>query len=956
MKPRIIPTHAIDEGFDRQNLSVIRKRFEAINADRLRRMHQALSSRHQQFLDVLPLLLHCNHPMLPGFVSRQTPCKISAYKPSKADIDTARTIARSFTLNFDPDIPEDIYGIYVMGSVGTIAQSDRSDIDIWLCHRPGLPREALERLRSKCDRISRWALGLRLEAHFFLMDYEAFKLGQLSSLDQESSGSAQRMLLLDEFYRSSIYLAGRVPLWWFVPEACESNYISHSHTLLERRFINPDQVLDFGGVANIPEGEFIGAGIWQLYKAIESPYKSVLKLLLLEMYVSEYPAIQPLSLQFKRRIFEGELNIDKLDSYVMMYECLERYLLAKEQTKRLELARRCFYFKINRALSRVNNRRHRPWQLSEIQRLIERWGWTKDDLMQLDSRKLWKIATVASERALLVNELNHSYQTLLDFAHETGSNRIISVEELTVLGRKLQAAFERRPGKIEWINPNISSDLTEENLELSLVNEFQEHNPNWVLSTLSGPATARERIAVRASRSVVELLLWAYYNGIIDNSSHIDLHPGDSAFSLKQCQRVLAELRKWLPKPTEIAAHKCFMHSARTLRTLLFLNVATSPPTNLSRTGLRRLSERSDALRYGGQEENLVISADLVTINSWHEVHVRRFDSEHALLEALKEILQLNLPNEQQDMPEVSVECVGEDNANLISFRVKQWLGEILQCFYGHDGSHKRYLFQLSGNILCLQFVGMRPVLRTFLNQHDLMDYLAQTQNRFSAITLDSHCLNNTPLAVIFSKMRRNTISVFFRRFDIGMEVYIADERGSVSHALFRNQRTVNPLQPLHRFLRSVINRQALSQPDLLADFGICPIYFYELILGSGQQYSLRQRPISPDHNQASVFGLKAVAYSDEANALRYDFYCDDTGFSYQEFGRELYLEVARFVLSRRHGNQNYPLYLTDLDLSLCENELAGSGRLQTTHYVHIKRELEEHLNDALGILHAAKP
>ena len=165
----------------------------------------------------------------------------------------------------------------IWGVSGTIAQSDRSDLDIWLCHKPGLTREQLGLLQDKCEGISDWAEQQRLEVHIFLMDFEAFKRGRLSSLDKESSGSAQHLLLLDEFYRSAIFIAGRAPLWWYVPEKDETNYRAHAGELIDKRFITPHHVLDFGGVANIPEGEFVGAGIWQLYKAIESPYKSVSK-------------------------------------------------------------------------------------------------------------------------------------------------------------------------------------------------------------------------------------------------------------------------------------------------------------------------------------------------------------------------------------------------------------------------------------------------------------------------------------------------------------------------------------------------------------------------------------------------------------------------------------------------------------------------------------------------------
>ncbi len=946
----LIPQHTINDGFDRQNLSILRKRFIAVNSDRLNRMRSALATRHQVFLDALPMLFHCNHPMLPGFVNRKTPCKISGFKPQKKDITATKTLARSFTVHYEPDISEDIYGIYVMGSVGTIAQSERSDVDIWLCHRPGLRFEQLHLLQRKCDLITEWAASQRLEAHFFLMDCNAFKQGKLSSLDKESSGSAQRMLLLDEFYRSAIYIAGRTPLWWYVPERNETDYQSHAHELLEKRFVTPHHVLDFGGLAEIPGGEFIGAGIWQLYKAIESPYKSVLKLLLLEVYVSEYPHIRPLSLSYKNEIFAGKWDIDYLDSYVMIYRRIEEYLRAQGQFKRLELARRCFYFKVNRALSRSSKHSARPWQRELLKSLVDEWGWSDEDLHTLDSRNAWKVARVASERAQLVNELNFSYQFLLEFAQAQNIDRSISVEELTVLGRKLQAAFERRPGKIDWINPNISSDLSEDVVGITQTAARDGQPELWTAQPAGVSANSRKDTSIRSSTSLVELLLWCYYNRIVESHTYLDL-TNVKTVSAMEAKKILSVFEQWLPNPGKSAAHENFFETAKPLNALILLNVGALPSPELSQHGLQRLSENTDAFRYGGREENLVVSADLCTTNSWNELHVRRFEKPTALLDCLQEFLQLSLPGTHQSAPELRIECIGSDHSSTIAHRVQEWISEITRCFYSPNAGRKRYLFQLSEKLHRLQFKGMRPAVKAFSSENELIASLAEPQREFSGIAVDSHCLRKTPIPLIANKMRRNAISVFYRHYGIGMEIYIADEKGSISRSIIRDQHDQNPLVPMHRFLRAAINRQARSQPDLLADFGICPIYFYEVVHRPGQVMSARQTPISQSIRQTNMFEVKAIAYSDDNETIYYDFYCDDQEFSYRSFKDQLFLVVAQFVISRRDRGEDYPIYMTDLDLSLCDKLIAEDGELQLTHYLNVKSDLETKLNDAIGVL-----
>ncbi|MDO6750026.1 hypothetical protein, partial [Gilvimarinus sp. 1_MG-2023] len=52
---------------DRKQLKRLKQRFLGLNTVRLERTRQAIGNRQQLFLDVLPELLHVNHPMLTGY-------------------------------------------------------------------------------------------------------------------------------------------------------------------------------------------------------------------------------------------------------------------------------------------------------------------------------------------------------------------------------------------------------------------------------------------------------------------------------------------------------------------------------------------------------------------------------------------------------------------------------------------------------------------------------------------------------------------------------------------------------------------------------------------------------------------------------------------------------------------------------------------------------------------------
>ncbi len=302
-----------EDGIGRQQLLTVRRRFLGLHRERLRIITRELTPNQRIFIDLLPLLFHINHPTLPGFAGSDTPIGIPDYAPTQAVLRLARKLSRSFEYKKRARRRFHIQALYLMGSIGSIAHTRGSDFDIWLCHDPELDSAARDLLRLKARKIEAWGKELNLEVHFFLMDVDAFRGGKLDTLSHESSGTTQPHLLLEEFYRTGVLLAGRYPVWWMVPPEEEANYTRYVSMLFHKRFIDPLDCLDFGSLEAIPVEEFLGAAHWQLFKGIESPYKTILKLFLTEAYARDYPDIRWLCHETKQAIYSGDFDLHKLD-------------------------------------------------------------------------------------------------------------------------------------------------------------------------------------------------------------------------------------------------------------------------------------------------------------------------------------------------------------------------------------------------------------------------------------------------------------------------------------------------------------------------------------------------------------------------------------------------------------------------------------------------------------------
>lgn len=950
-----LDSESIDNGLDRINLGLLQKRFMHLNRERWLRMRSALSYRQALFLDTLPLLFHCNHPMLPGYVSHTTPAGISGYRPSKTDISRGKSLARSFCLA-GGYLGEDIWGMYLMGSIGSLAHSHHSDFDIWLCHRPGLSDQGLAELEQKCLRISQWARIQRLDMHFFLMDCDAFRAGTPLGMDADSSGTAQRQLLLDEFYRTALHIAGRLPIWWFVPHQDEPDYARYVSTLTERRYLRPNTTLDFGTMHEIPAGEFLGAGIWQLYKAIASPYKSVLKLLLMESYVADFPDIRPLALDFKQQVYAASPDINTLDPYLLSYQRIERYLLRQGDHQRLELARRCLYFKVNKPLSRKPGRRGKSWQRQLLEGLVAEWQWDQDYLHFLDQRSKWKTLQVKAERTQLVQALNQSYRRLTQFARDTGAERAISAGELNVLGRKLQAAFDRRPGKVDWVNPGISKDLSESALTLRQTEANEASTTpqyNWqLLGSETGADTP-----LRQSDSPAALLLWGHLNGIIEGHLQLTIEqPTTDPTQIlleNQIRRTLVHLQQWLPLPRPEPSHQLFERPAAPRRVLFLINLGAEPGSPETPRQGAWPHPSSDPMNYGRSCQNLVASVDLLLENTWGELTCERFQGSSALLNALQTYLSLSLPDSHQAPPELMVECLGHTQGALIRQRIHQWLRDITLCYYTRSKPPgTRYIFTLSGHYWSLQFRGPKLLIREHPDLAQLLDYLGESQRRFSPIVLDSQTLLNHPLKWLARRITARSISVFYHRRNHTLDLYVADERGSVILCECEHTPKLNALNTLHRFLRAVQTRQtghAIS-PASRPKFGVQPIAFYELVSDIAHQLHLNKKNIALDLDSLNLMELKGLVDCQPSGQHRTSFFCHEQAFDWQQLGQDVFLTTAQFILQQRRHHERYPVFITDLELNLSHLQ-DQREELQTSHYLRVKMELERKLSAAIKAL-----
>ncbi|MFV2055900.1 MAG: class I adenylate cyclase [Thiohalomonadales bacterium] len=934
------------------DVKAIKKRFLVINRERLQRIQHGLSWRQRDFLDLIPVFFHLNHAMLPGFVSKETPAGISKYVPSQKSLDAVKAIAKTFVHKQRALRGYDIFSLFIMGSMGTIAQSADSDFDIWVCHNPDLNKRQLGELRQKCDRIEEWGAGIGLEVHFFLVNSDEFRQGEMEELSSESSGSTQHHLLLEEFYRTSILVAGRYPIWWLVPPEEEVNYDDFTYQLTHKRFVSSDEVIDFGGLDRIPVEEFFGAALWQVYKGIDSPYKSVLKILLMETYASEFPKTELISMQYKRCVYDGVCDLNLLDPYAMLLHRLESHLEKSDDKIRLQLVRRCFYFKVNQPLSTVV-RKDDDWQRELLWNMIEQWGWQAAELKELDNRDSWKVESVFRERKLLVDELTKSYLFLSNFARNCADLPSISQTDLNILGRKLYAAFERKAGKIELINRGISSNIHESKITVQQIANLETKEEVWSLLAEKNDNGNPVQAVLKKGRSAAELITWCHFNKIIHAGTVISLNAIRGILTVKEIRSILDALDHEYPggaffvpqsedfnKPPVIAGGS------------LFVNVGLDPLPQHSRRGTDIVSDRSDILNYSGFSFNLALSFDMVIISSWHEILTYRYSGVQGLLNCICQYLWWHKKKDFQHGPAtLSAFSFSSTHSIAIAQRIEKLFSDFVRNFYFKGELRQlNYILEIEQSYYVIS-----TDIDNFQYEHaeslsGLCEILARPQQSFVPIMADRYALCSSVLPQLFSKNKSGKIQLFYEVSASIAIIYVLDDHGSLFNQFLPFHDDQALVSQFSLFFKSVLSRRGYLMEQNSASNPADSIECYRVTKRVSGAVVFDRSLMEDIVQRARYFHVQVIGNVVNQKTV-FTIYCDDMEFSSYEYGSGLFKEVAKFVLSQRKSGIKYPIYITDLDLAPGLLDDRPSSSVQIIEFLNYKKRIEEKLNSELSKL-----
>ncbi|GAB6095158.1 hypothetical protein JCM14469_14100 [Desulfatiferula olefinivorans] len=453
-----------------------RRAFMAYTITRIRELLRNLPPARADLFQALPFLLHVNRPEFPCYVASDHRF-YGIYRFDRSGFfkfGLRRFKTDPATLDNPADDEAPILGLYLMGSAGTLTQSRHSDFDFWvIVEENRLNENRLALLRQKLHLIETWCRELhQQDVTFFIMDVNKLRHNEFSVVDGESSGSAQPTILKDEFYRTFIMIAGKIPLWAVMPKDFDGSLSPESALALA----GPDYI-DTGDLTEIDSRECLGAVLWQVYKARKDPVKALIKASLAAYYAFNAAPSALLSSRVKAAFGQTRLDDYLCDPYLTVFDTIMAFYREMDDPKGLALIRQCIMLRL---LGYPDIERTDPGGPKGrlLARFADAWDRGRKDLNRLSAMASWSEADKIAFEDNLFDKLSFLYELILRSLDDEDAVIAMRPEDLSILKNRTAAFIQKKPGKI----PRCSTILRTRARNLSLwIGPDREQKTAWAV-------------------------------------------------------------------------------------------------------------------------------------------------------------------------------------------------------------------------------------------------------------------------------------------------------------------------------------------------------------------------------------------------------------------------------------------------------------------------------------------
>jgi|GEM_PF-4324202 len=502
-----------------QLLTVLEERYRDFvhyNRQRLEILRRLLPPHRQRLLSLIPLLFQINHHQTPGYVDGLL------YNPGVYGFRLTDELRR-LRAEFVPKSRSPSTGvrrkplidcIASIGSAGTLAQTPKSDLDIWIVVSDEASQGTYDLLEEKAAKIHEFLLSQdkTLDMTFYMASPARVRRHYFGAVSDDSAGSALGKLLKEEFYRTCVVWTGKFPLWWCVPPNVSKmqEYFEWSagYDMAKAPFIS--DIMDMGPIERSKPEQYLAAVLWQTNKSLTSPFKSLLKLTAVNA-AADSPGQKSIAERLRLNVAQNPTHGRVTDPYLCLFDYCATYWRNRERDDCVRLMADMFFLKLHEGqkqkekdknadrMTRTQDQYDEAMyrKRAEVRGMLYSWGHSGERQRELANIKEWNFMRGMSYRADIQDFVLAAYDRVMVRLNELGiklergevtalrddvdESALSLLREFSTISQKVDTYYGRARCKIDPVPPAFR-EILHQNTYTFRFDPQADRGKRWALS------------------------------------------------------------------------------------------------------------------------------------------------------------------------------------------------------------------------------------------------------------------------------------------------------------------------------------------------------------------------------------------------------------------------------------------------------------------------------------------
>jgi len=632
---------------DTEALHDNRQSFLRFNRFKIHRNLITLSAIDQTIFLIIPRLLHVHQEGLPGYFEGDPPCGILNFTLDQEAQYALEEMFPEVIVRRNPDLKPVIHTALLMGSVGSIAQTKKSDLDYTLLiNKSDFTEESMKLFQKKLNLIETWTWdNYSLETHFFINDTQEVKNNIFGESDSESTGSALAKLLKEEMYRTMIIVAGKIPFWLISPvDSDDDRYdelyqkLQNGDTLLKR-----EEFIDMGNVDDISQGEYFGGAIWALIKSFKSPFKTLMKMGILEEYMFGNTKSNLLCHQVKDKYFNDVPYLD-IDPYLVMFERVQQFFKETKDEEAVDALRHAFYLKVGTQIAPDElGKGSKIWRKNTLINMLNEWGWDAKKLERLNDYPNWQMMHKVDLGNRINKILMASYKNISEKNKTLDPGESLITEKDThLLGRKLFSFYRTAPNKVDNLGALVDGKTAETELTFLLEQKTSRDKATWYLirgKTRAFLEQIEDDDIIKKSSTLPFLLAFTVFNNLYNEDTQIMLRAEGGAIKDGDLEVLLGQLRQFIAS-VNIAAlsNEDLLDDAKVNQLFMLIDFGTPPPPEITMGNISDCKNNDELNKFITRRIDRIKSITTTYLTSWGELFCKTYSGLNCMARCISEL------------------------------------------------------------------------------------------------------------------------------------------------------------------------------------------------------------------------------------------------------------------------------------------------------------------------------